>query len=240
MGNLTILTREVRQHDGLYSLNDLHQASGGSKRHQPANFIRKQHTQELITEIEHSSDSRSDQGSEMRLAIEVINGGSRRGTYVCKELVYSYAMWVSPKFQLAVIRAFDSMANKYSDNMSPANQHRLSKAVREESEANSIPRTLIWQRLKDQYQVARYAQIPDDKIEEALDFVASTPATQDQPQAAQFPIYGAFITTIYKGHVRSMTPVESCKLIPIDQYRKAKQLLDDLADIINNPVETKS
>ncbi|WP_421854545.1 KilA-N domain-containing protein [Marinomonas sp.] len=99
MAHITIFSKNIRTLDGLYSLNDLYKASGASKKHQPANFMRLENTRGLIDEISHSSDLRS--------AHKVINGGANPGTYVCKELVYAYAMWISPKFSLEVITAFD-------------------------------------------------------------------------------------------------------------------------------------
>lgn len=41
-------------------------------------------------------------------ALRVVRGGRSPGTYACKELLYAYAMWVSPTFSLHVIRTFDS------------------------------------------------------------------------------------------------------------------------------------
>lgn len=102
MNALTVLTSEIRQFDGLYSLNDLHKAAGNARKHQPYLFLRLDTTQALIAEI-HSTDLCS--------ATKTINGGPNRGTYVCKELVYAYAMWISPKFHLTVIRAFDAMSS---------------------------------------------------------------------------------------------------------------------------------
>ncbi|MDH5933983.1 KilA-N domain-containing protein [Vibrio splendidus] len=101
MPNLTIFSKDIRTLDNLYSLNDLHKASGGHNRHRPSIFIKNQQTQELVNEIEQSSNS--------CFAINTKRGGSDAGTWVCKELVYSYAMWISPKFHLNVIRAFDTM-----------------------------------------------------------------------------------------------------------------------------------
>ena len=100
MHTLTLGTSAIRQLDGLYSLNDLHAAAGGEAKNQPALFMRNDQTQALIAEI-HSTDSQS--------ASKTINGGPNRGTYVCRELVYAYAMWISPKFNLQVIRAFDAL-----------------------------------------------------------------------------------------------------------------------------------
>ncbi|MGR5337752.1 KilA-N domain-containing protein [Vibrio gigantis] len=101
MPNLTILSKDIRTLDNLYSLNDLHKASGGHSKHKPVQFLRNQQTQELINEIEQSANS--------HFAVNTKRGGCNSGTWVCKELVYSYAMWISPKFHLNVIRAFDSM-----------------------------------------------------------------------------------------------------------------------------------
>jgi hypothetical protein len=93
----------------LYYLNDLFQVSGASKKHQPANFMRLESTQELVTEIERSSDLRNgiERCADMHNAVKSKRGGVDQGTWVCKELVYAYAMWISPKFNLEVIRAFD-------------------------------------------------------------------------------------------------------------------------------------
>ena len=89
---------------GRYCLNDLHKASGGQDKHAPYRFIRNEQTQDLITEINRSPD--------MVNACEMTKGGLEQGTYVVKELVYSYAMWISPIFNLKVIRTFDAVANQ--------------------------------------------------------------------------------------------------------------------------------
>lgn len=108
---LTISNSTISMKDGLYSLNDLHRASGSNKKHQASNFMRLEATKGLIDEIERSSDMSNGTNS---IAYKVIQGGDsqQQGTFVCRELVYSYAMWISPRFQLMVIRAFDSIANQ--------------------------------------------------------------------------------------------------------------------------------
>ena len=107
---LTILHNTIHMIDGLYSLNDLHSVSGNNKKHKPTNFMRLENTKDLIAEIERCSDVSIEAKSS---AYKVIKGGdSQQGTFVCRELVYSYAMWISPRFQLLVIRAFDSMTSQ--------------------------------------------------------------------------------------------------------------------------------
>lgn len=101
MNALTIANFSIRTSDNLYSLNDLHKSSGGNAKHQPTNFMRNEQTQELIHAIE-------EEGS---VAYHTIRGGNakQQGTFVCRELVYAYAMWISAKFHLMVIRAFDAL-----------------------------------------------------------------------------------------------------------------------------------
>ena len=121
--NLLVGDAVVSIQGGLYSLNDLHRASGGEAKHQPANFLRLDTTQKLIEEI----TKEISQSSDVRSALRVINGGDQRGTYVCKELVYAYAMWVSAAFNLRVIRAFDAGV---SAPAAPAIPQTLPEALR--------------------------------------------------------------------------------------------------------------
>lgn len=108
---LSIADTLIRQDDdGRYCLNDLHKAAGGAKKHQPSNFMRLDSTSDLMQEIKEgilrNEDSPLNGGN---LPVVTINDGIRNGTYVCKELVYAYAMWISPVFSLKVIRAYDAL-----------------------------------------------------------------------------------------------------------------------------------
>ena len=53
MNNQLIISNTSIRKDsiGRYSLNDLHKASGGKKRHQPSDWLRLEQTNELIAEI---------------------------------------------------------------------------------------------------------------------------------------------------------------------------------------------
>ena len=107
MSALIISNTAIRQDaQGRYCLNDLHKAavaSGANERtKEPGKFLASTQTQELITEL----TSTQNLGT---APVSTIIGGSNPGTYVCKELVYAYAMWISPRFHLAVIRAYDAM-----------------------------------------------------------------------------------------------------------------------------------
>lgn len=102
MSNLQILSQSIRTFENLYALNDLHIASGGKSKHQPSNFVRLDTTKALIAEIEKDNQH----------ALKIIRGGNFQGTYACEELVIAYAMWISPKFHLIVLRAFLAMHRK--------------------------------------------------------------------------------------------------------------------------------
>lgn len=103
MNNTLILDNTTIKTDsaGRYCLNDLHKAAGGLKTQQPADFFKNKSTRDLVQELRRNAeDSRSIDPIETSI-------GRNGGTYVCKELVYAYAMWISPAFHLKVIRFFD-------------------------------------------------------------------------------------------------------------------------------------
>lgn len=110
--NLTIGNKTIKTKDGLYKINDLHNAAvsdGENKRtKEPSKFLALQSTLEMINEL-----TTHREGS---LIIEKVEGRNG-GTYVCKELVYAYAMFCSAKFNLQVIQAYDALVTGQIDDL---------------------------------------------------------------------------------------------------------------------------
>lgn len=106
MTAIVIDTITIRQDsEGRFCLNDLHKAAGGDPNHQPAFFLRRAETTQLINKLNSANSQIKSVASER---------GRYGGTFVCKELVYEYAMWISPEFKLKVIEAYDRLATKES------------------------------------------------------------------------------------------------------------------------------
>lgn len=102
--NQLITIDDIKIHqdnEGRYSLNDFHRVAGGNPKDQPANWMRSQQYHDLVDEISNSSNL-------MSLPVAT-KEGRNGGTYACKEIIYAYAMWVSAKFHLKVIRTFDAV-----------------------------------------------------------------------------------------------------------------------------------
>lgn len=89
---------------GRYCLNDLHKASGGEQKNQPRYFLENKQTQDLAQAL-------TDSGIPLS-PINVIRGGLEQGTYVVKQIVYAYAMWISAAFNLKVINTFDAVVTQ--------------------------------------------------------------------------------------------------------------------------------
>ena len=105
MNNLTVAGASVRTNkNGLYSLNDLHKAAGAKENDQPALWLRLDGTKALIEELSNSTQMQNKD-------IMQSSAGRYGGTHVCKQLVYAYAMWISPKFHIHVIEAYDDLVN---------------------------------------------------------------------------------------------------------------------------------
>jgi len=114
----SIVISDIKIHmdaEGRYSLNDLHKAAGKERRHEPAAWLRLDQTNELVQEILNTQMcvfKNGDNSNSAKVQIKKpmdSKKGRYGGTYVCKELVYSYAMWISAAFALKVIRAYDAL-----------------------------------------------------------------------------------------------------------------------------------
>lgn len=114
--NILVCNTEVKNVGGLFCLNDLHKASGGAEKHKTKQFLRNEQTKALVQGLESEGL--------ISPSLKVVQGGRTedRGTYACKELVYAYAMWISPEFHIHVIRAYDAMVTGAKPEPEPTSQ----------------------------------------------------------------------------------------------------------------------
>ena len=72
--------------------------------------MRNQQTKDLIAEIERENMMLKSEHHKSKAVNTVKGKGLSQGTFVVKELVYYYAMWISAKFHLTVIRAYAGLS----------------------------------------------------------------------------------------------------------------------------------
>lgn len=171
---LTISDIIIRQDaDGRYCLNGLHKAAGNEKRHSPNYFLDVQQTKDLITEIESTTVISV---VEQKQAVKVINGGNKQGTYGVKDMVYAYAMWISPAFTLKVIRAYDALvtAPQYGLKSLPPSPYisepqaaQFKKSMEAHCKSNGAKYPVLYRKVYKYFGITTYTHIPAGKLEEA-------------------------------------------------------------------------
>ena len=170
MSNLTILNNSIRQLDNLYSLTDLHRASGGEQKHKPVLFLSNQQTKELISEIEIEGKVGIPTS-----VVKTVRGGKNPSTYACEELMLAYAMWISPKFHLIVLRAFLNLHKKSTallpNTITPEQQQAIQSAVQQAHHRTGLHWQEIYRKLKSAFKVAKYDQIPQSQFGNAMAFI---------------------------------------------------------------------
>ena len=175
LGNIAI-----RQHNGLFSLNDLHKASGGNPGQRPGEFMRNQQTKELVEEISNAGISAFESRK-----------GNNGGTYACRELVIAYAAWISAAFHLKVIRVFLAVtapqpgpAQKHLDytRISPAQAQDLKELVHAIVQAKVQGFSETWARLQRKFRVNSYLELPAAQFDEARAYLlAKLPPARTVP-----------------------------------------------------------
>ena len=182
---LTIGETSVRQVGGLFSLNDLHKASGGEPKHRPGYFLEIEQTKDLTKEIETAG-----------IPAVKTKEGRNGGTYACRELVIAYAAWISAAFHLKVIRVFlDAVQPQRPanpaidyDRISPAQAQDLKELVHSIVDAKVQGFAETWARLHKKFRVNSYLELPATRFEEARDYLlGKLPEAPQQPQAAPQP-----------------------------------------------------
>lgn len=115
--------------EGRYSLNDLHRASGGKVKDLPNKFMRSESFKNVV-------DILTAQNRAFNPVVKK-QGRYTGGTWVCKELVYKYAMWVNAEFEVKVIQTFDQLINSINTPATMQALNELTEKIESDKEIAS-------------------------------------------------------------------------------------------------------
>jgi len=161
--SITIGTITIHQSaNGLYLLTDLWKASGGELKNLPSKYLILKSTKSLIHEL---GNENYENGVPKSGSILVIESGPKEfhGTYVCKELVYTYAMWINPKFYLLVVRTFDALVNAQTNEAVIAVKNQL----------NEVQLDMFRREPRDKQSLAVILQVATAKVKPYFDHLVS-------------------------------------------------------------------
>lgn len=86
---------------GRFSLNDLHKSAGSNPKNKAALFLKLDSVKRVAEVLKVANPTLE--------PISIKRGRYTGGTWVCKELVYKYAMWIDAEFEVMVIQTFDKI-----------------------------------------------------------------------------------------------------------------------------------
>ena len=161
---ISVANVSVRQFNGLYSINDLHRAAGKERKHEPHAWLRSQQAIELIKELEKTQNC-------------VIQSKQGLGTFVSKELVVHYGMWISPSFSLKVIRAFldtqeDVSGSPKLETQTTIDERRgLVDAVKAFAIRRNLDFPTAYRMVHQRFGVAAIEELPREKLADAVQYV---------------------------------------------------------------------
>lgn len=122
-------TKIKQDSQGRYCLNDLHRASGGNPIHAPSQFLRLKGTKDFVSVLDNHN-------ANLHSALEIINGGTNQGCYAVEKLVYKYAAWINPEFEVKVYDTFDKVVKgKLQQNPTALLPQNYAAALRELAES---------------------------------------------------------------------------------------------------------
>ena len=87
----------------------------------------------------------------------------------------AYAMWISPKFHLVVLRAFLNLHKKSTallpNTITPEQQQAIQSAVQQAHHRTGLHWQEIYRQLKAMFHIAKYDQLPQDQFRNAMAFI---------------------------------------------------------------------